>query len=142
MIVLTLASKALNSREKKHLFDCASPDKTARQPVGALEPHRVFFHLSVDGVRQMNDEHFPLEIDFRYFWPSKVLNSFSHGERADAREANAYVKLSVPDVLNRVWIYPISFKAPSDYDKLVVHGDNILGRLTFSVQLDDFLFKF
>ena len=71
-----------------------------------------------------------------------MLNSFSNGECADAWEADAYVKLSVPDVFNRVRVYPVSFKASGDYDKLVVNGDNILTRLTLSVQLDDFFFKF
>ena len=81
----------------------------------------------------MNDEHFPLKIDFWYFGPSKVLNSFADGKRADAWETDAHVKLSISNILNRMRVNPVSFKASSDNDKLIVHGDDILARLTLSV---------
>lgn len=73
-----------NLRKEKHLLDGASPNVPTRQAIRTFEPDCVLFHLSIDRVRQMNDEHFAFEIDFRYFGPPEVLDSFADSERTDA----------------------------------------------------------
>ena len=77
-------SGARHLREEQHLFNGTSPNIATRHARWAFEADSVFFHFSIDRVCQMNDEHFPFVIDFRDFGPSKMLNSFANGERADA----------------------------------------------------------
>lgn len=60
----------------------------------------------------MNDEHFPLEVDFWDFWPSEVLNPFADRERADAWEVDADVELRAAVILNWMWVNSVGLETP------------------------------
>lgn len=98
-------------REKQHLLDGTSPNIATRHARWTLEADRVFLHFSINRVSQMNDEHFPLEVDFRDFWPPEVLNSFADRKRADAWEVDADVELRAAVILNRMWVNPVGLES-------------------------------
>lgn len=104
----------LGLREKQHLLDGTSPNIATGHARRALEADCVLLHFSINRVSQMNDEHFPLEVDLWDFWPPEVLNSFADRERADPWEVDAYVELRAAVILNWMWVNPVGLETPWD----------------------------
>lgn len=69
-----------------------------------------------------------------------MLDSFAHREGTDAWETDPNVKLRASIILHWMRIYAVGFETTCDKNELVVDRNKVQARLTFSVQLDDFLF--
>lgn len=89
----------------------------------------------------MYDEHFSLEIDFRYLRPPEVLYALAHRERADTWEVDADIELRAAIILHRVWIDAVGLEASCDDNELVVDRDDVLTGFTLSMRLNHFFFQ-
>lgn len=89
----------------------------------------------------MNDEHLSLEIDFRYFRPPKMLNSFANWECWNAWKTDSDVELRATIIFHRVRIDTVRLQTACNQYKLVVDRNDVEILLSLSMQLDNFLLK-